>query len=850
MLTSRIQIWKDSLKSGQETLEQNYLNDKNADKLLKGHAKLIDSLLVDVWRNAEVSQDVTLLAVGGYGRGGLFPYSDIDLLILVPESISDQANQALEQLIGFFWDLGLNIGHSVRSISQCVNEASSDATIQTNLLEARYISGNKQQYTRFQQTIKDNLNPSAFLEAKIEEQQQRHRRHNDTGYNLEPNIKESPGALRDLHSILWIAQSQGLGSDWKTLKENGVISHEEQLVISKHERWLNTLRIRLHLKSKRSEDRLLFDFQNDLAKDLGYQSNNKKRASEQLMQAYFRSVKYISLINEIVIKSLTNRIKKQETSISISDDLIVQNDLLETTTQDLFNQKPHMLLTCFLYFQQESTVVGFGPKLLRLMQASIHLINKEFRDTHRHQDLFIEILKQPVRVHQSLRLMNRYGVLGQYIPAFGRIVGQMQHDLFHVYTVDEHTLNVLGNLRRLSRPEHSHEFPLCSELFANFDETYLLSLAAIFHDIAKGRGGDHSTLGSRDAKRFCKAHRLPAEDAALVSWLVESHLQHSKVAQKSDLSDPAVIEEYANYVKDKRHLIALYLLTVSDIRGTSPAVWNDWKAELLRTLFVKTRDVLNNASFTVNQCVQERQQKARTKLKKFGLSQDAYQDLWGNVGKAYFSRFTTDEITWHSRLLTPHTFTTKPIVRAQLSRHGDGIQVMIYTAVKDDLFAQICNFFDRLGYSVVEAKIYTTDHDYALNNFIVLDQSSKDISYNGLLSYIEENLTSKLEGQDNLEAPIKGRIGRQVKHMPINTEIEVEVSDDTRRHTLTITVGDRPGLLASIARIFLEQKIEVYNAKINTLGNRAEDTFVISSVDDQELSEAEIKKLKQALLQL
>lgn len=850
MLTSSIQIWKESLKSGQERLENDFFLHKNTDKLLKGHAKLIDSLLVDVWQAADISQDISLIAVGGYGRGTLFPYSDIDLLILVPESLPETQNESLTQLIGVFWDLGLNIGHSVRSLSDCVKEASKDTTIQTNLLEARFISGDKQYYKQFVAAVQSKLEPNAFLEAKVEEQQNRHKKHNDTGYNLEPNVKESPGALRDLHSILWIAQSQGLGSDWRALRSSGVISQHELLAILKHERWLNTLRIRLHLKSKRNEDRLLFDFQNELAKDLGYISNGKKRASEQLMQAYYRSVKYISLINEIVIKSLTNRLSKQSASISLSDDLMIQNGLLETTNDDLFTNDPRMLLAIFLHFQQHSAINGFGPTLLRLIQSSNKLINKAFRQVHLHQDLFIEILKQPTRVHQSMRLMNRYGVLGRYIPAFGRIVGQMQHDLFHVYTVDEHTLNVLGNLRRFSRPEFNHEFPLCSELFANFDETYLISLAAIFHDIAKGRGGDHSSLGSKDAERFCKIHRLSDEDSELVAWLVESHLQHSKVAQKNDLSDPAVIEDYANFVKDKRHLIALYLLTVSDVRGTSPAVWNDWKAELLRTLFIKTRDVLNNPAFTVNQCIQERQRKAGIKLKKFGLSEDAYQDLWRNVGRAYFSRFTSDEITWHSRLLTPHVFTDVPIVRAQLSRHGDGIQVMIYTRIKDDLFAQICNFFDRLGYSVVEAKIYTTDHQYALNNFIVLDESSNQISYNGLLSYIEENLAPQLQEDVQLEPPIKGRVGRQVKHMPIGTGVDIEPMDESTHHTVTITLGDKPGLLASIARLFLEHHIEVYNAKINTLGNRAEDTFVISGEDDRKLTHAEISTLKEALLKL
>ena len=426
----------------------------------------------------------------------------------------------------------------------------------------------------------------------------------------------------------------------------------------------------------------------------------------------------------------------------------------------------------------------------------------------------------------------------------------MQHDLFHVYTVDEHILNVLANLRRFAKPELKHEFPLCSQLFTAFEKPHLLYLAALFHDIAKGRGGDHSTLGTKDARRFCKLHNLPKEDTSLVTWLVEAHLKMSSTAQKSDLSDPNVIEQFAKFVKTEKRLTALYLLTVADIRGTSPIVWNAWKARLLESLFYAAKHVLNDEAFSVQQVIETRQQEARLKLDKYGLQPQSYQALWDNVGADYFVRFVPDEVAWQSRLLTPHVNSAKPIVRARLSPSGDGIQVMIYTFDQDDLFARICNFFDRMAYNIVQAKIYTTNHRYALNSFIVLDQSGKSVSYSGLLKFIESELTTKLLATLPLETPLEGRISRQVKHMPFATQINIHKELQGINHTLEIVAGDRPGLLARVAFIFLQHGVDLHNAKINTLGNRAEDSFLISAKHGKALLTTQIELLIHDLVRL
>jgi [protein-PII] uridylyltransferase len=423
----------------------------------------------------------------------------------------------------------------------------------------------------------------------------------------------------------------------------------------------------------------------------------------------------------------------------------------------------------------------------------------------------------------------------------------MQHDLFHVYTVDEHILNVLGNLRRFAKPDLKHEFPLCTRLFAEFDAPHLLYLAALFHDIAKGRGGDHSELGTIDAARFCRTHNLPKEDCALVAWLVESHLKMSSTAQKSDLSDPTVIENFARYVKTERRLTALYLLTVADIRGTSPAVWNAWKARLLESLFNATKHALAHHKLQTQEIVNTRRTEAATKLRTFGLNASSYDHLWQQFGTPYFLRHESDEIAWHSRLLTPHLNTTQSIVRARLSPSGDGIQVMIYTKDRTDLFARICNFFDRMGYNIAEAKIYTTDHTYALDSFIILDQSGKSVSYSGLLKFIEIELGRKLDQNAQLESPMSGRLSRQVKHMPIQAQIVISEEADSNNHKLEVVANDRPGLLATLAHKFLAQDIELHTAKINTLGNRAEDTFLISAKRGQKLDAEHIKLLKEML---
>ena len=845
---NQAKAWRESLKQNQALLRADFFQHKNTRKLLKQQTKLVDALLQEIWLQFNLSESASLVAVGGYARGELFPYSDVDLLILLPNTADAFLNSSIERVVGLFWDVGLAVGHSVRKLDECINEAKKDVTVQTNLLESRLIIGNPSLFESFESNMSKAMDVGAFFKAKLHEQEQRYARFDDTAYNLEPNIKESPGGLRDLQVVLWILRSLNLGGDWKALVKHGLISRPELRQIAKHEQHLQMLRIRLHYMAKRREDRLIFDLQNELAEELGFSNTKRYRASEQLMRDYYKSAKAVGLFNEILLKLLKELALPEAIEIKpINARFESYNGLLSAKSNTLLQRDPSCIFEMFLLLQKHPKLTGISATLLRTLQRVKNLVNRDFRQDQKNKALFIEMLKQHNGVTDTLKRMNRYGVLGNYIPAFGRIIGQMQHDLFHVYTVDEHILHVLSNLERFSLKAFSHEFPLCSKLFATFDAPHLLYLGALFHDIAKGRGGDHSQLGTSDAKRFCKQHGLSKDDSQLVSWMVALHLTMSSTAQKSDLSDPQVIENFSLLMKDELHLKALYLLTVADIRGTSPKVWNAWKAKLLETLFLSAQRLLNgNAGGRIDELV-TRKTEAQATLMHYSILERSYLPLWNNLGEQYFLRHTSQEIAWHSRILLRHIETKEPIVRARLSPAGDGIQVMIYTPDRDDLFACICSFFERIGYTILEAKIHTSKNAYALDSFLVLDQSDKSVSYRDLLNYIEYELSYSLRSNTSATAPSKGRLSRQVKHMPIKSSVTIEGVPASNNHKLEIVAGDRPGLLSMIAHIFLVHEVHIQTAKINTLGKRAEDVFLISGKSGAKLSDNSIKALEKKL---
>jgi [protein-PII] uridylyltransferase len=838
------------LAAGQQELNAAWRDERHCATMLEGRAALVDSVLREVWQALAMPAECALAAVGGYGRGQLYPGSDVDLLILVPDDQHTACDTAtaprLEQLVGLLWDIGLDIGHSVRSINQCLDEAERDITVKTALLEARYLAGSRSLFDDFDQSCSAALEPAAFLTAKQLEQAERYAKFHDTPYSLEPNCKESPGGRRDLQVIQWIAQAAGIGDDWKSLARAGLITAAEVRQLERADKLLAELRIELHLLAGRREDRLLFDHQERLAGALGIGPTETKRASEVLMQRYFQNAKLVTQLNSLVMQVLADRLLPVRAGPPIVIDAHFQmvRDLLDVRAEDVFQKHPRSILECFLLQMQRSEIKGMTPRTLRALWRAQGRIDAAFRRDPQNRALFLKLFQQKHLTH-PMRRMNQYDILGRYLPAFGRIVGQMQHDLFHVYTVDQHILQVMGNLRRFVMPEFAHEYPFCSRLITGFEKRWLLYIAALFHDIAKGRGGDHSQLGKRDAANFCRDHGITGDDAALVVFLVEHHLTMSQVAQKQDLADPEVILAFAARVGNLRQLTGLYLLTVADIRGTSPKVWNAWKGKLLEDLFRMTAAVLKGTTVLQLTGVAERQEEARGILRYHGLRPDTEAELWNQLDTGYFMRHAADEIAWHTRTLYHRPAATEPVVRARLNPMGEGLQVMVYVPDQPLLFARLCGFFARLGFSIVDAKIHTTRHGYALDSFVVFP-IDETLPYRDMIGLIEHDIAEQLIQLPPLPTSFSGRLSRQVRHFPVTPEVEIRADERGSQYLMLITAADRPGLLYGIARVLGQHGIMLHTAKISTLGERVEDSFLISG---KELAQtATLVRLEQDLL--
>jgi len=840
MAGARLGFWRDELKRGREALRQAFFAKPDTPKLLREHARLVDRVVRDVWRESSMPADLALLAVGGYGRGQLFPHSDVDVLILLPEQGQAPA-AAIERYFATLWDIGVELSHAVRTVGQCGSEMAGDTTIRTSLLENRFLHGSRRLLRDFRAMFEASMDVRSFYAAKALEQQQRHQKFNDAIYNLEPNVKESPGGLRDLQTVLWISRAAGLGTSWVELARHGLMTIAEARAVSRQERFIGAIRVRLHYLSGRREDRLVFDQQAALAKQLDMADTPAKRASEQLMQRYYRAAKLVRQVNIILLQNLHARLHPAATTpVPLDAEFQTVDELLDMRDESLFAKRPSAMLDAFLMMQKHRALRGMTARTLRALWRNRRLIDALFRRDPANRARFIEMFRIGLGLLHELRRMNLFGILGQYMPMFGRIVGQMQHDLFHVYTVDEHILMVIRNLRRFTEAQHAHEYPTCSRLMADFERREVLYLAGLFHDIAKGRGGDHSKLGARDARRFCREHGLSGYDSELVGWLVQEHLMMSATAQKQDLTDPAVVAAFAKKVGTQRRLAALYLLTVADIRGTSPKVWNAWKAKLLEDLYHGARAALAGEAptRTIMDSVEARREDARRLLRLYAVPDAAETALWRHLDTPYFQRHTSEEIAWHTRHLYWRAAGTASVVKARLARDGTGLQVLVYLPDQKDLFARICGFFGRSGLSIVEAKIHTTKAGYALDTFAVLDPTNPNASYRDTIQLIEFELSRLLSEQAPLAVPTGGRISRQLKHFPLTPEVQIFPDDKGTHYILEVVAGDRPGLLSRIAYTLARANVNVVSAKINTLGERAEDVFLIDGArlhDEQAL---------------
>ena len=831
-------------------------------------AGLTDAALRSLWQANGFGGDLALLAVGGYGRGELFPYSDVDVLLLLPDAADPARDTALRQrieaFIGQCWDIGLEIGSSVRTVPECLSVAQGDVTVQTALLEARLIVGNRRLFKGFQARFSAQLDALDFFSAKRLEMRQRHAKYEDTPYALEPNIKESPGGLRDLQIILWTARAAGIGGRWEDLHRAGLVTTHELRQLRHNEALLSAIRSRLHLIAARREDRLVFDLQNAVAESFGFQHRLADdgrvmlRASEVLMRRYYWAAKAVTQLNQILLQNIEEHLRAARGEAApeqrrINERFFDKGGMIEVASDDLYQREPHAILETFLLYAKTPGLKGLSARTLRALYNARTVMDHGFRTDPANRKTFLAILQQPQGITHAFRLMNQTSVLGRYLWVFRRIVGQMQHDLFHVYTVDQHILMVLRNVRRFFIPEHAHEYPFCSQLAAGWDKPWVLYVAALFHDIAKGRGGDHSELGAGEVRRFCREHGVQQADAQLIEFLVSHHLLMSRIAQKEDLSDPEVIEAFARQVGNERYLTALYLLTVADVRGTSPKVWNAWKGKLLEDLYKLTVRTLGGRAPDPGAVIESRKRQALIQLALASEPQDSHKRLWDTLEVSYFMRHDAGEIAWHTRQLARHAVrpvatkkeaagaggasagtvkTFETIVRARLSPVGEGLQVLVYAADQPDLFARICGYFDRAGFSILDAKIHTTRNGRALDTFQIINPLVPDHNRE-FIGMVEAELPAAVESQAPLAPPRLGRVSRRVKSFPIAPRVDLRPDDKAQRWLLTVTASDRVGLLYSIARVLAAHGINLELAKVSTLGERVEDMFLLQGAQLQ-----------------
>ncbi|MEK9932830.1 MAG: [protein-PII] uridylyltransferase [Methylophilaceae bacterium] len=831
---------KKNYKRSYESLKKKFLTDHNNSKFLRSHSHLIDQLLKKLWLNCGIKNQSSLIAVGGYGRKELFPFSDIDILVLVDSNLN--STEKIEKFIAQCWDIGLKIGHSVRDLSETISEFNKDVKTATNLLESRYLCGSKKIFKDLESSVRKEINPKKFYLEKIEEQNKRYNKYRDSGYQLEPNIKESPGGLRDVHTILWIANSQKKTKGLKDLKHLAILDAKEYAKLNFHFNQLTKIRIMLHILADSAEDRLIFDLQNKLAKLFKYKPDRNKKASELIMNRYYKSVRYINLLNEIIIKKLDpNNHKKSKISTTLP--LYTYNNLIEieSSFQGKFVQ---YLFEPFYIFQKRKELKGLGPNLLKLINNHSIQINQHLRSNPTFQVNLLKIFKARNKVNRTLRLMNKLNILGKCIPAFGKVVGQMQHDLFHIYTVDEHTLNVIENIRRYSKDKLKHEFPLSNEIFKSFKKPYLLYLAALFHDIAKGQGGDHSILGEKIALHYCHQLGLDDRESNLVTWLVRWHLQMSQVAQKKDISDPVVIREFSDLINSKTKLRGLYLLTGADIRGTSPKVWNQWKAALLKDLYYQSFYYLDEKFKDPSDLIKIRKSKAlKTLSDAYSIKKSDVKPLWDEMGDDYFYRFNESDIAWHSRALLNQFRSKKILVKIRHAVEGQGIEVLVFKKEVKDLFIKTSQFFISNELDVMQAKIYSTKSNYALDVFSLHIEPNSNISYHHFFKHIEKEL-AKVLNNEFIPKSFKYEKTRQAEFHNIETQIDFK--KNAHGFEFSITTDSRPGLLHLFALEIRNHGLSIENAKINTLGNRVEDTFILNS-GKENISLKVLKKLSEGI---
>ena len=835
-------VLKTALERGQAKLDAlfNEHQETRVYELVHARAWMVDQILRLAWQQYPWPEQAALVAVGGYGRGELHPQSDIDLLILLDNDLPESSwHRCTEQFITFIWDLGLQIGSSVRSLNDCYEQANGDITIATSLLESHTLIGNADLLKKvFNWVISEKAwSDEAFYKARIKAQQKRHQRTNDTEYNLEPNIKNSAGGLRDIQTIGWIGKRHFGLRYMAQLADHDYLNQTELDNLKRGINYLWTIRYALHLIAKRPEDRLLFDHQRKLAEFFGYLDNNDELAVEQFMHRYYRTAMHLAELNQTLLQLFDQAIlhaHEEDQVVSINRRFELRNGRLQACYPSVFLRQPFAMMEAFVILAQNPQCNAIGAECKRLIQAHRPLIDDKYRRDIRVNSLFMELLRSPERMSHTLLEMQRQGVLGDYLPAFNKIVGRMQHDLYHIYTVDAHTMKVVKKMRELLLPREQERFPVAARLVHELPKIELLYIAGLYHDIGKGSGRDHSVVGAEEVRQFCSQHQLGKWDTDLVSWLVRNHLLMSMTAQKRDIGNPDIIHEFASKMGDELHLDYLYVLTVCDINATNPELWNNWRASLLRQLYTATNRVLRlglDVPVDHQALIEQSQTDARKLLQEQRFNPAMMRRLWKNFGDDYFIRENAKTIAWHTRTILNHQIDGPVVALSEMSFNAfeGGTQVFVYTQDKPNLFAALCAILGQLQLNIQDARIITTDDGYSMDTFVVLDTNGNTINHTpALLKQLQKRLTHALQFPDDFGYVVQQRQPRS--HKLFKQASIVSLSNPVGRSwtRLELSSSDRPGLLAQVGLVFMHLGISIQKAKIQSIGGRVEDVFFIT----------------------
>ncbi|MBK1874210.1 [protein-PII] uridylyltransferase [Marinobacter sp. 1-3A] len=857
-LEARISRDPSPVMAARELLKERYSADAEAFRqgadvraLVRSRADTIDTVLKLIWNRYPFSSspDIALIAVGGYGRGELHPHSDIDLLILTREGIDPGWQEDLGAFVTLLWDLKLDIGHSVRSIEESKAAARGDVATLTNLLETRTIAGPDELRKELsEQAYSDNIiTDRDYFIAKRKEQQRRHKKYSDTEYNLEPNVKSSPGALRDIQTIGWITKRHFGLQSIADLTRFSILTDEEHRVLVEGETLLWRLRYGLQLIANRNENRLLFDHQRALAQMLGYKDEGKRLDVELMMQSYYRAVLALAELADVILQFYDEAILGTGTEDNIqpiNNRFQIRNSYIEAVNNQVFAYSPYAIMEIFVLMAQHPEIKGIRATTIRSLRAHRHLIDDAFRSDLAVTSLFMELLRTPHALDEVLSAMKKYNVLGRYLPEFGQIIGQMQHDLFHIYTVDAHTMRVVRNMVRMSGPEARDDYPLAARLIHGLPKRELLYIAGLYHDIAKGRGGDHSELGAVDAEAFCQRHHLGERDTQLVSWLVENHLLMSMTAQRKDISDPDIIRSFARAVPSQAHLDYLYILTVCDISATNPKLWNTWRASLLRQLYIEAKRALRRGTeipVDRQEWVRATQSEAREILHAQNISDEQINAIWDTVDEDYFLQDSTVDIAWQTAAIINHGDTPGPLVLIRDTHGGptDGFsQIIIYMNDRATLFAATTAVLEQLNLNIVDARISSNDGPYTISSYVVLDEKGQPLGIDpARKERVRKRLIEELDDPEDYPDIIHRRTPRQLRHFAFPTEVLFSNDTVNERTVIEVVTPDRPGLLARIGQVFLDHRIRLSNAKIATLGERVEDVFFVTDEHGEPISD-------------